>query len=588
MTSLWLLPALAWVAALVRHRWALPVASGLALLGLAALPDSDWRVLWFSVSGFDLELILTLDPLARSLLLLLFGVALLVAVYAAQDDSSSGFYGWLSFFVGAMALLFLSGSTVLLFFAWEAVGLASFMLIGYGSAAAARQALLMTRATDLCLLLGLAYALVQYQTTEMAAIPPGSRLLAGLLVLAALGKSAQLPFSSWLPKAMAAPTPVSALLHAATMVTAGVYLLVRFSALLDELLMPLAVLGAATALVGALAATSADDLKAILAWSTVSQLGEMMVALGLAGPAAAIAHLLAHGSFKGALFLGAGCLEHAGGTRSLGKLAGAGRRLPMVGVAMLLAGLALAGIFPLSGYFSEDRILALAHRQGAPWPGLMLLLILLAGVYMGRLLGTLFSQGSRAFESPGLGRSLPALILAAAATGLGPAIAGHPPTPLWLKLAGPACGLAGLVGGAGLGAAPQPFGWLATGLQQAAGGTARAATMLARAAGWCEHILAETAVWTARKVQSGGYFEVGTEKAFDGTSRLLGRLTLGTAKFAGAVDGRLWRHWVDRGAFELAVAGKGLGQLQNGKLYLYVAGLFAWTLAAVLGATFWL
>lgn len=597
MSALWLIPGASLLLAAVRRWWAAPLGCLVALVALALLPDSSWQALWLSTGGYDLEMILRLDGLSRAMLVLLFGIGLPVSIYARES-----YEGWLSFFLGAMAMLFLAGSTVLLFFAWEAVGVASFVLIAQGkhdSAGAARQALLMTRASDVFLLLAWLYALVVFGTTDIARLGTGSTVLAVLLVLGALGKSAQFPLTAWLPRAMAGPTPVSALLHSATMVAAGAYLLVRFFSVLEAsptALSLILAIGAATALLGALAAAAADDLKRILAYSTVSQLGEMMLALGLAGPAAAAVHLLAHGAFKSSLFLSAGCVEHATGSRRLSQVGGLMKAAPVVTASFAVAALALAGIFPFSGYWSEDLLLGEAHERGPAWTAFLLLLIGLAGLYIGRAFGGLFlgrPGGEVKTLSPWLLAPTAALALAAGGAGglipveaLGLPSPSHPPT--WLKALGPLSGLLGLAAGAAVGARALPLSLIDKALQGLAQTPARLARGMAAALVPAERTLDRTARGAAYVAHRAAHGEQSSEAFLDGLSRWLGRVGTATGSFTARFDEVGLREWVDRWAEGLGTLGGHLREAQSGKLYLYAMGLFGWTLAAVLTALIWL
>ncbi|PIK73235.1 NADH-quinone oxidoreductase subunit M, partial [Methylobacterium frigidaeris] len=389
-----LLPLLAAVTALAAGR-RLPWGGGelvvagvaLSLVALALVPTgATMTVSWFESGDYRLTVGLAATPLTRFVAMVVAGVAVCVATYGVGymggRPDRPRFFAELGLFVGAMLALVLANSLALLFAAWEMVGLASFLLIGFehdapGAAGAASKAFLMTRAGDVGLLLGWLLALAATGTTDIGAlagaveagrVAPGAVTAMALLMLAAaLGKSAQLPFSAWLPDAMVGPTPVSALLHSATMVAAGVFLVLRLDAVFAAAPLAMAALfwvGAVTAVFAALVATAEADLKRVLAWSTCSQLGEMMVALGLGGARAAAFHLAVHAAFKSTLFLAAGIVQERAGTRALDRLGGLFRALPLAGAAFLVAALALAGVPPLSGFWSEEGILAVASQHG--------------------------------------------------------------------------------------------------------------------------------------------------------------------------------------------------------------------------------
>ncbi len=324
---------------------------------------------------------LRLDGIAYAAALLVAGISLPVLVYStaytAGEEGVPRFFAGMSFFVGAMLTLVLADSLLLLYAAWEWVGLASWLLIGFRfreeeARRAARKAFLVTRIGDSGFLLAWLLVLTTFGSTDLGALltaagdgmPDGlGTLLPLLFFFAAVGKSAQLPLSAWLPPAMAGPTPVSALIHSATMVAAGVFLVLRLWPLFAASPAALQVIlwiGGVTALLAALAATVQYDLKRVLAWSTISQLGEMMLALGLGAPLAAAWHLGTHAAFKSTLFLAAGAVEHGGGGRDLRCMGGLAKRLPWSAVAFAVAAVALAGIPPFSGFWSEDAILAAA------------------------------------------------------------------------------------------------------------------------------------------------------------------------------------------------------------------------------------
>ncbi|MFT4299207.1 MAG: NADH-quinone oxidoreductase subunit L [Aeromicrobium sp.] len=397
---------------------------------------------WFSTGEFHVEMSFVYDPLAAVFVLLITGVGTLIHVYSigymAHDERRRRFFAFLNLFVAAMLVLVLAGDYLVLFLGWEGVGLASYLLIGFwqhksSAAAAAQKAFVVNRVGDVGMALAIMLMFAEFGTTEIAAVAdsvPGTAAttitaLGLLLLLGACGKSAQVPLQSWLLDAMEGPTPVSALIHAATMVTAGVYLVVRSHAIFDA--SPAArtavvIVGLVTLLAGAIIGCAKDDIKKALAGSTMSQIGYMMLAAGLgpAGYAFAIFHLLTHGFFKANMFLGAGSVMHAMGDdvdmRHYGALA---RALPVTFATFGLGYLAIIGFPGFSGFFSKDRIIeaALAHDV---WIGLAT--VLGAGVtafYMTRLMAMTFAGRRRwreqvhPHESPAT-MTVPLVVLAAA------------------------------------------------------------------------------------------------------------------------------------------------------------------------------
>jgi len=384
--------------------------------------------------GFPLRL--TVDSLAAVLAAVVAVVSLLVLIYAVgymrDEGGKPRFYAGMSFFAGAMATLVLAGDWLLLLAAWELIGLASYLLIGFwfaraGVSAAATRAFLTTRAADLGLYLGVFTLIGATGTSAIAptlAVGGMTATIAGLLLtLAALGKAGQVPFHGWLQDAMAGPTPVSALLHSATLVAAGAILLIRAAPLLTgPVLLAIGLAGGLTALLTGLTALAQGDLKRLLAASTSSQLGFMLLALGAGSPGAAIAHLVAHAAMKSALFLGAGVFQHARDSTAFADLGGVGRRHPRIYAGFALAGLALAGVPPLAGFWSKDAILAatFVSPYRAALAPLALLGTILTGGYVARALRLLWhgeGEGERVAGLRWMGSGLAAL--AALATLLG-------------------------------------------------------------------------------------------------------------------------------------------------------------------------
>jgi NADH-quinone oxidoreductase subunit L len=353
---------------------------------------------WLSAGGLDVDLGLRLDPLSMTFVMLVTFVGTLIHVYSVaymdHDPHRRRFFAYLNLFVAAMLTLVLADNFLLLFVGWEGVGLASYLLIGFWdtgrpaareNAVAAKKAFVMNRVGDMGLIAAMALLFantgaVDFATTlsddGVGALSQATATAIGLcLLLAACGKSAQFPLQAWLGDAMAGPTPVSALIHAATMVTAGVYLMVRSGPILEAAptaQLVVVLVGAVTLLFGAVVGTAKDDIKKALAASTMSQIGYMMLAAGLgpAGYAFAIFHLLTHGFFKAGLFLGAGSVMHAMGDEvDMRRFGGLSRFLPITWITMGLGWLAILGIPPFSGFWSKDGIIEAAFMpvEGQPW-----------------------------------------------------------------------------------------------------------------------------------------------------------------------------------------------------------------------------
>jgi NADH-quinone oxidoreductase subunit L len=372
--------------------------------------------------SLDVEAGLLFDPLSAVFVLLITGVGALIHVYSigymAHDPGRRRFFAYLNLFVAAMLLLVLGNSYVALYVGWEGVGLASYLLIAFwytrpAAATAAKKAFIMNRVGDVGLALAIFLMFAQLGTTSYTGVFGSVGLLAGgtvtamglLLLLGACGKSGQFPLQAWLPDAMEGPTPVSALIHAATMVTAGVYLIARSAPVFDET--PTArtvvlVIGAITLMIGAIVGCAYDDIKKVLAYSTVSQIGYMFLAVGLGpvGYAAGVAHLLAHGFFKAGLFLGAGSVMHAmNDSVDMRRYGGLARKLPITFVTFGLGYLALIGFPLLSGWWTKDAIIEAAFDKGgvSGWllGGVAVLGAGLTAFYMTRLMLMTFFGRSR-------------------------------------------------------------------------------------------------------------------------------------------------------------------------------------------------
>lgn len=419
----------------------------------------------------ELPIRLVASPLTATLALVVATVAAMVLTYAvgymAHDPERVRFFGTMLMFVAAMQLLVLSGDWITLLAAWEMIGFASWLLIGFwhtrdGVPGAAMRAFLYTRSADLGLYIAVFLLIGVAGTSEIAVTLTTTgtpALIAGLLLLfAAMGKSAQVPMQDWLMRAMAGPTPVSALLHSATLVAAGAILLIRTAPMLSGgALLAVGVVGGITAVVAGLMALAAGDLKRLLAASTASQYGLMLVALGAGAPVAALLHLIAHAAIKSALFLGAGVFQHDRDSTDLDALAGAGRARPGIFAGVALAALALAGLPPMAAYVSKDAILAAAlDSAAAPWLlPLALAGSVLTGAYMARALRVLWSgdPGKARDPVPYMALGMGVLVTLAATLGFGfkpleEMLGAELPAPAWII---PTMGLAVGLGGLALG-----------------------------------------------------------------------------------------------------------------------------------------
>ena len=380
---------------------AIAASFGLSLWALASVVDAAGAVefdprAWLEVGEIRINVGILLDPLTAVMLVVVTGVSLMVQVYSTGymkgDPGYVRYFAYMSLFTASMVGLVLASNIVQLYVFWELVGLCSYLLIGFwyerpAAAAAAKKAFIMTRIGDFGFLLAILYLVANgdgfaengLNPLEISdvykAVAMGGVLTAGAatwiavgIFAGAVGKSAQFPLHTWLPDAMEGPTPVSALIHAATMVAAGVFLVARFFPLFemsDAAMDTVALVGGGTALFAASMGLVANDIKRVLAYSTVSQLGFMMLALGVGAYGPAIFHLFTHAFFKALLFLGAGSVNHASGTFDMRHMGGLMKHMPLTFATFLVAGLSLAGIFPLAGFWSKDELLAHAFGGGA-------------------------------------------------------------------------------------------------------------------------------------------------------------------------------------------------------------------------------
>jgi len=376
---------------------------------------------WISVGSFNLSFSFLLDPLSAIMLLIVTGIGFLIHLYSysymAHDEGFGKFFSYLNLFIFFMLLLVLGSNYLIMFIGWEGVGLCSYLLIGFwyknvDYSSAAKKAFVMNRIGDLGFLIAVFAIIATFGSLEFGEVLPAAAqlpmgdtallLITLMLFIAATGKSAQLPLFTWLPDAMAGPTPVSALIHAATMVTAGVYMIARSNILftLSPITMQvIAVVGLATALLAACIAITQNDIKKVLAYSTVSQLGYMFLGLGVGAFTGAFFHVLTHAFFKALLFLGAGSVIHAmSNEQDMRMMGGLKKKLPVTYITMLIGTIAIAGIPPLSGFFSKDEILAYAFFASPTFWVLGFIGALFTAFYMFRLLALTFFGKFRGTE----------------------------------------------------------------------------------------------------------------------------------------------------------------------------------------------
>ena len=376
---------------------------------------------WIAVPGIDISFGILIDPLTIIMMLVITGVGFLIHLYSIgymhKDEGYNRFFIYMNLFIFFMLLLVMGSNYLVMFIGWEGVGLCSYLLIGFWFKNidyndAAQKAFVMNRIGDLGFLLGMFFILFHFGTLDFDAvqkmavnITPDSLLLITLtllLFIGAIGKSAQLPLYTWLPDAMAGPTPVSALIHAATMVTAGIYMVVRSNvlfALAPTTLTVILIVGVATSVFAAVIGLKQNDIKKILAYSTVSQLGLMFAALGLGAFSSGIFHLVTHAFFKALLFLGAGSVIHAlHGEQDVRYMGGLKKLIPVTYITVLLGALAISGFPLLSGFFSKDEILAHAFQQNKAVWIILSFSSLLTAFYMFRLVYLTFFNSFRGTE----------------------------------------------------------------------------------------------------------------------------------------------------------------------------------------------
>jgi NADH-quinone oxidoreductase subunit L len=403
----WLIPTLplaAFLVTLILGKWfikdkahwipilAMAASFGLSVAAFVQIRGAEhpfiqefWR--WIPVAKFQVPIGIQVDQLSAIMMLVVTGVGLLIFIYSKGymhlDPGYYRFFAYLSLFAFSMLTLVLANNFLLLYFGWEAVGLCSYYLIGFyyhkpSAAAAGKKAFLTNRVGDFgfglaVMLIFVTFGTLQYtevfKAIEEGVGSPGVMIaIALLLMMGAMGKSAQFPLHVWLPDAMEGPTPVSALIHAATMVTAGVYLVARSSVIFasaETAMMVVGIIGTFTAIFAATIGIAQNDIKKVMAYSTVSQLGFMFMALGVGAWVAAIFHLAMHAFFKALLFLGSGSVIHAlSGEQDMRKMGGLRKKIPYTYWTLMAGALALSGIFPLAGFWSKDEILGMNFKGG--------------------------------------------------------------------------------------------------------------------------------------------------------------------------------------------------------------------------------
>ncbi len=397
---------------------------------------------WIDAGKFSVAISFLIDPLSSLFILIITGIGFLIHLYSAgymhDDEGHNKFFSYLNLFIFFMLLLVLGSNYVMMFVGWEGVGLCSYLLIGFwfkntNYNNAAKKAFVMNRIGDLGFLLGIVlifitfgsvdYATVFEQATHFTSGETVITTITILLFIGAMGKSAQLPLFTWLPDAMAGPTPVSALIHAATMVTAGIYMIARSNILFTLAPVTLeivAITGLATALFAATIGLAQNDIKKVLAYSTVSQLGLMFLALGVGAYTSGVFHVMTHAFFKALLFLGAGSVIHAmSGEQDIRFMGGLKKHLPITFLTFLIGTMAIAGVPPFAGFFSKDEILAHVFEHNKIMWLLGILTSMMTAFYMFRLFFLVFSgqfrgtkeQAHHLHESP-KSMTIPLIVLA--------------------------------------------------------------------------------------------------------------------------------------------------------------------------------
>lgn len=589
--------------------------STLVLVQVLKGASIELAVPWARTGDIEISMGFRIANLEAALLFVVSFVAWMVQIYSAGymhgDPRFNRFFAIVNLFTAGMLALLIADNFILFMISWEIMGLCSYLLIGHwfedpNNAKAAMKAFMTTRLGDVGLLLGI-WALFSrtgsfnfneiFHAAESGALTPEFLTVAGiLLLLGTVGKSAQVPLHVWLPDAMAGPTPVSALIHAATMVAAGVFLVARaypIFHLSTSALAVVAFVGAITALLGATIATVAEDIKKVLAYSTVSQLGYMVFGLGVGGFTAGLFHLMTHAFFKGLLFLGSGSVIHAAHTQNMHEMGGLFRKMKITAVTFIIGSLALAGIPPFSGFFSKDEILLEAYYSDYPiifWMGVVA--AFLTAYYMTRAVWLTFFGKPRdhhkyehAHESPWV-MTLPLVILAVPATLAGLAGSGatnhfiqefitfgehHAEPSSFVQMVALGAAVSGIL-----------VGYLVYGLQVFSKRT------LIRAAGPIYALFKNKwyfdEVYQATVVNGGlllsnvlGLFD---KYVVDGIVNATGYLTVKVSEFSGAFDWGIIDGMVNGVASTVAYGGSLARRLVTGYVQTYVMVLFA---TAILG-----
>ena len=443
-------PLAGWIAfVVVAIDFIIGMAAGVGFITGNTVPETVYLFSW--IPGLGVDAAILWDPLAFLLVFIVTGVGSLIHLYSIGymhgDERYPRFFAYLNLFIASMLILVLGANYAIMFIGWELVGLSSYLLISFwftkpAAAAAGKKAFIVNRIGDWGFIVALMIIFATFGTFDFGTIfreapemfMVGSATITAitlLLFVGAAGKSAQIPLYVWLPDAMEGPTPVSALIHAATMVTAGVFMIAR-SAVLFELAPTtgaiVATVGALTALLAAVIAIAQTDIKKVLAYSTISQLGYMVLAVGVGAYSAGMFHLTTHAFFKALLFLGAGSVIHAlAGEQDMWKMGGLRKAMPITFITMAAAWLAIVGIFPFSGFWSKDEILYQTFDKGGAWLilwGIGVVAALLTAFYMTRLFVLTFigkprwDEGVEPHESPAT-MTIPLILLGVATLGIG-------------------------------------------------------------------------------------------------------------------------------------------------------------------------
>ena len=373
---------------------------------------------WINAGNVKIPFSFLVDPLSALMLLIVTGIGFLIHVYSTgymhHDAGFAKFFSYLNLFIFFMLLLVLGSNYVVMFIGWEGVGLCSYLLIGFwftnsSYASAAKKAFVMNRIGDLGFLIAVFLIFSTFNSVEFASVFPQAAnmasgdsvliLITALLFVGAIGKSAQIPLFTWLPDAMAGPTPVSALIHAATMVTAGIYMIARSNILFTlapETLGVVAIIGLATLFLAAAIAVTQTDIKKVLAYSTVSQLGYMFLGLGVGAYTGAFFHVITHAFFKALLFLGAGSVIHAmSNEQDMRNMGGLKKKLPVTYLTMMIGTIAIAGLPPFSGFFSKDEILAHVYENNKIFWLIAVIGAMFTAFYMFRMMYLTFNGNFR-------------------------------------------------------------------------------------------------------------------------------------------------------------------------------------------------